>query len=31
VNEAARLTELAKNVPGRVLAAGSALGLATCE
>jgi len=29
VNEAARLTELAKNVPGRVLAAGSALGLAS--
>ena len=29
VNEAARLTELAKNVPGRVLAAGRALALAS--
>ncbi|MDT7593944.1 MAG: adenylate cyclase [Pseudonocardiales bacterium] len=29
VNEAARLTELAKNVPGRVLAAGGALALAS--
>jgi adenylate cyclase len=28
VNEAARLTELAKTVPGRVLATGAAVGLA---
>ncbi len=30
VNEAARLTELAKSVPGGVLAAGAAVALATC-